>query len=146
MEKWLYEAVLGREGLNEPCSKCVNEIAENYCTYCGGSLGETSSTWIRIFQNREFWELQKEILNEKFWPQQTETEFVFPREVCEVHSKPLLSSHLYIDTCWVYTKLIWSPKPLEQVNHFTVKLKTLIWVFEIIKVLNMAMRMNCVIL
>ena len=45
---------LGREGLNEPCSKCVNEIAENYCTYCGGSLGETSSTWIRIFQNREF--------------------------------------------------------------------------------------------
>lgn len=30
---------LGREGLNEPCSKCVNEIAENYCTYCGGSLG-----------------------------------------------------------------------------------------------------------
>lgn len=59
MEKWLYEAVLGREGLNEPCSKCVNEIAENYCTYCGGSLGiqvfrETSSTWIRIFQNGEF--------------------------------------------------------------------------------------------
>ena len=92
------------------------------------------------------WELQKEILNEKFWPQQTETEFFFPREVCEVNSKPLLSSHLYIDTCWVYTKLIWSPKPLEQVNHFTVKLKTLIWVFEIIKVLNMAMRMNCVIL
>ena len=50
---------LGREGLNEPCSKCVNEIAENYCTYCGGSLGiqvfhETSSTWIRIFQNGEF--------------------------------------------------------------------------------------------
>ena len=39
MEKWLYEAVLGREGLNEPCSNCVNEIAENYCTYCGGSLG-----------------------------------------------------------------------------------------------------------
>ena len=74
-----------------------------------------------------------------------ETEF-FSREVCEVQSKPLLSSHLYIDTCWVYTKLIWSPKPLEQVNHFTVKLKTLIWVFERIKALNGAMRMTCIIL
>ena len=29
----------GREGLNGSfCSKCVNETAENYCTYCGGSL------------------------------------------------------------------------------------------------------------
>ena len=38
--KWLNEAVLGREGLNEPfCSKCLNEIAENDCTYCGGSSG-----------------------------------------------------------------------------------------------------------
>lgn len=39
MEKWFYEVVLGCEGLNEFCLKCVNEIVENYCMYCGGSLG-----------------------------------------------------------------------------------------------------------
>ena len=50
----------------------------------------------------------------------------FPCEVFEVQRKPLLSSHLSIVTCCAYTKRRRSHKPLKQVNHFTVKLKTLI--------------------
>ena len=49
----------------------------------------------------------------------------FSCKVFEVQSKPLLSSHLSIVMCCAYTKLRWSQNPLQQVNHFTVKLKTL---------------------
>ena len=65
----------------------------------------------------------------------------FSCEVFEVQRKPLFSSHLSIVTCCAYTKRRRSHKPLKQVNHLTVKLKTLIWVFERIKALDGAMRM-----
>ena len=41
------------------------------------SLRKTSSTWVRIFQKGDFWELQKEILNGKFRPLWTEIGFFF---------------------------------------------------------------------
>ena len=92
------------------------------------SLRKTSSTWVRIFQKGEFWELQKEILREKFRPLWTEIGFFFRAEVSKYKaSRWSIFSCLSLNKIWprVFHSII-------TVIHFFRAIKLYKYFYEIV--------------
>ena len=86
MEQWLNYAVLGRDGINVSFCKVSIKLQRTIAhivveVYGFKSFAKPLQFGYVFFQNGEFWEPQKEILNEKFRPLWTETGFFFLAKV-----------------------------------------------------------------